>query len=1071
MHSKLRSILVRLAVVGALSLVAWQARAQGVTGSALTGTVKDPEGAPVPEAAVQLRNPSTGDTYTSVTGKSGQYFLDNVVPGGPYTLTVAVPGYEQKSRDGIRLTLGQRLTLDVPIEYFGELVVIESHSDPLGDHNRTGNSTTVKEQQIASLPLQGRNFTDLIATAPGVVGGSFAGQNNRYNNIQIDGGANNDLFGLANNGTPGGQANAKPLTIEAVQEFQIQVAPFDVREGSFAGGLVNAITKSGTNDFRGSVFGYYQGKSLAGFRSDPTFLSYNTYQFGGSVGGPIIKDKVHFFIATDLQQNSQSFGNKYQIGGVDPAADLALAGFNSATVDQFNSILSSKYGVSNVGNALAPSLTNPDRNLFAKLTANVIENSRLELSYNLVHATVDVLSRDPTSTFLPSGLRGGYQLSNSGYAQANTTNTVRGKLTTNFGDGKFSNEFLTGLSLIRDARQIPQKLPLILVKVGTLDGGNSDSYLAAGGERFSQANTLDQNIYQLQDNLTYANGKHRLTGGTSNEFLHIKNLFLQAATGAYAFDSLAALAAGTPSEFERRISVSNLQDPGTAAFNVSQFGFYLQDEWAVAENVTLQPGIRIDVPFLSHATTNPALVNNPAFPLDTGRVPSGNVLWSPRFGLNWDVDGSANTVVRGGAGVFSGRPPYVWVSNAYSVNGLSQYNLRCTGAQVPKFTADPNAQPTDCSGGQGTPATPTNVGEIDYFDPNTKYPQNGRLALGVDRRLPFGVVGTADFLYTWDVNGWYTTDTNLQVTGVNGEGRTTYGTGFATVQPKTGGTVLGSKPSQIDPTHLGNAIEVLNKDGGHVYSTTVQLQKQFAQQYSVTVGYTYSRSYDRMSLTSSQAFSNYQFAPLDGELGNRNVRASAFDRPHKITVTGTAALPYGFGVGFTYIGISGTPYTYTVNGDINGDGIGGNDTPYLPTSATDISLKDPTQYAALSSFIDSQSCLREARGTILQRSACRNPWSNLLDTRFTWNSPELKGQRFEVQFDIFNVLNLLNKDWGHFDQVTPFEGGPRLLRAVGFDKAKNRPLYSFKDPSPISSTVYTPTSSRWRMQFGARYIF
>jgi len=1064
MHCKSRSILARLTIVGALLLVASEARAQGVTGSALTGTVQDPDGAPVPSAKVQLRNTGTGDTYDSVTGATGQYFLDNVVPGGPYTLTINAEGYEPKSREGIRLALGQRLVLDVPIKYFGELVVIESHSDSLDDHNRTGNSTTVKEQQIAKLPLQGRNFTDLIRTAPGVVGSSFAGQNNRYNNIQIDGGANNDLFGLSGNGTPGGQSGAKPLSIEAVQEFQVQVAPFDVRQGSFAGGLVNAITKSGTNDLHGSLFGYYQGKSLAGRRSDPTFLGYNTYQFGGSASGPILKDKAHFFIATDLQQNDQSFGNQYQIGGVDPAADLLTAGFNTATVDRFNSILSSKYGINNAGSALSPSIANPDRNLFVKLTTSAIENSHLELSYNLVHATSDQLSRDPTTVAPPFSLSGGYELSNSGYVQANTTNTVRAKLTTNFGDGAFSNEFLTGLSIIRDARQLPQNLPLILVKVGTVN--NADSYLAAGGERFSQMNTLDQNIYQLQDNVTYATGHHRLTLGSSNEFLHLKNVFLQAATGVYSFDSLDAFQAGTPSAFERRISVSNLQDPGTAAFNVSQFGFYLQDEWSPRENLTLQPGLRVDIPFLSHANTNPALVNNAAFPIDTSKVPTGSFLWSPRFGFNWDVTGASDTIVRGGAGIFAGRPPYVWISNAYSINGLSQYDLLCSGKTIPNFNPDPNAQPTDCTGGQGAPATPANVGEIDYFDPNTKFPQNGRLALGVDQRLPFGVVGSADFLYTRDVNGWYTLDSNLQSTGVNGEGRTTYGTvGSTTTKP------FAATPSRIDPAHLGSAVEVVNKNGGYVYSSTLQLQKQFVQQYSVTVGYTFSRSYDRMSLTSSQAFSNYRFSPLDGDLSNRNVRPSAFDRPHKITVTGTAALPYGFGVGATYIGLSGSPYTYTVTGDINGDGVSGNDTPYIPTSAADISLKDPTQYAALSAFIDSQGCLASARGTILQRSACRNPWSNLLDTRLTWTSPAFKGQRIEAQFDIFNLMNLIHSDWGHFDQVTPFESGPRLLRAVGYDKVNNRPVYSFADPSPVVNTLYTPTSSRWRMQFGARYIF
>jgi hypothetical protein len=454
-------------------------------------------------------------------------------------------------------------------------------------------------------------------------------------------------------------------------------------------------------------------------------------------------------------------------------------------------------------------------------------------------------------------------------------------------------------------------------------------------------------------------------------------------------------------------------------------------------------------------------------------VPSGNPLWSPRLGFNWDVDGSSDTIVRGGIGVFSGRPAYVWVSNAYAGNGLSQVQLTCFGATgVPQFNPDPAAQPTDCSGGTGTPPPPTNQGEIDYFDPKTKYPQNLRLALGADRRLPLGIVASADFLYTRDINGWYVTDENLRVVGTNGEGRTLYGT-FNTANGR-------STPTRVDGTNLMQAVKMFNKNGGYVTSATLQLQKQFGEVYAVSVGYTYSRSYDRMSLTSSQALSNFQFAPIDGDIQNRAVRPSSFDRPHKITISGTANLPYGFGVGLSYIGQSGLPYSWTVAGDVNGDGLGSNDLVYVPASSSDITLKDPKgtltpqqMYDQLSAFIDTQACLRNARGSIIKRGACRNAWQHFLDLRLTWTSPKFKGeQRFEVQWDIFNVLNLLNKKWGHFDQDAQFENGPPpFLAVVGYDQAANRPIYNFTQPTQVTQTVYSPTQSRWRMQVGARYVF
>lgn len=1063
------------------------ALAQGVTGSAVTGSITDKDGKPLEGVVVQLRNTATGQVYNAVSGPSGEYFLDNVAAGGPYVLTAesATPGFQGNTETDIELSLGQRMAHDIVLlpKTVEEVVVVGRRRTVLSDQGRTGQSTNLSASKIEDLPLQGRNFTDLIATAAGATreaGGavSMGGQNSKYNNIQIDGGANNDLFGLSGSGTPGGQANAKPLSIDAIQEFVVQISPFDVRQGSFAGGLVNAITKSGTNEFHGALFGYNQQKSLAGFRDDPTFLSYNTWQFGASLGGPIIQDKLHFFIATDFQQRTSAFGNRFQIGGVDPVADKNRAGFDNATAQRFSDILSSKYGVSNAGSALATDLANPDRNVFLKLTTSAIENSDLELSYNYVNAHSDQLTRAPTSPSVPGRLRDGYQLSNAGYSQASSTNTARLKLTTNFADGRLSNELLGGFSILRDARELPITAPLILARVCAMCGGDlgsADAWLAAGAERFSQANILDQDIFQFQDNLTFSVGEHRLTAGTSNEYLRIRNVFFQASTGVWAFNSLDDFEAGTAAAFQRRVAGSTVQEPGTAAFNALQLGFYLQDEWSLLKNLRVTPGIRMDVPFLSKANANPALVNNTPFAIDTSKVPSGNLLWSPRLGFNWDVEGDATTIVRGGTGIFSGRPPYVWISNAYSINGLSQLEFTCTGANVPAFTADPKAQPTACANGMGAMGG-INQGEIDYFDPNTKYPQNWRAALGVDRRLPFGLIGSVDFLYTQDINGLYTTDENLAVTGTDSEGRVLYGA-FNNPPPPNPPTAapgaLRSTSTRIDPTHLVQAVKVFNKNGARVYSGTLQLAERFAKVVDIIVAYTFSKSEDRISLTSSQGFSNFQFAPLDGTIGDRNVRPSAFERPHKVTISGSAKLPLGFGIGLTYVGQSGTPYTWVVNGDVNGDGISGNDLAFVPKDPSQITLADPAQYDALSKFIDGQSCLKEARGGFVKRGACRNPWQSFVDMRLSWSAPEfIEGQKLQVQLDIFNLMNLLSSKWGLFSQAAQFEThGAQFLRAVGYDRDNKRPIYTFTEPMAVESVVYSPTLSRWRIQLGARYTF
>jgi hypothetical protein len=1080
MKRALRSIAAACAALAAVVLAAPAAHAQGVTGSAITGTITGTGGRPVGGAEIQLINPDTGDLFTATTTGNGKYSIDNVPAGGPYIISVSAEGYQVGSRADVVLTLGQRLTVNLALQEgkVEEIVIVET-IDKLQDVSRTGPSTTLKESTIKQLPLQGRNFTDLVSVStPQASGNSIAGQNNRFNNIQIDGGANNDLFGLASSGTPGGQANAKPISVEAIKEFVVQVAPFDVRQSSFVGGLVNAVTKSGTNDFHGALFGYFQNKALGGFSDDnlaevmtAPFVDFTTWQFGGNVGGPIIKDKLHFFVSADLQQRETGFGGT-SISGNDEE-DMMRLGFTQATVDQFTQILSG-YGITNPGSAASPSLENPDRNIFAKVTTNVITNSRLELSYNFVNASQDILGRNATAPSVPNGVRDGYQLSNSGYQQANDTHTVRAKMTSNFAGGKISNELLAGLSIIRDERALAQKAPLILVKVGRV--GSSDTWLAAGGERFSHENLLDQDVFQLQDSVTIATGgNNRVTLGTANEFLSIRNVFFQAAYGAWAFNSLEDFAAGTPLAFQRRLGVPGTEglgiEPGTAEFSVAQFGLYAQDEMELSDNLTLTFGLRADLPFLSDAPRNDVLLANSPLAIDTSQVPSGNILWSPRIGFNMDLGGDASTILRGGVGIFTGRPPYVWVSNAYSINGLSQVELRCDSMTgLPTFTADPNAQPDACMPGGGGAVRPTNAGEIDYFDPDTKYPQTFRQTLGIDHRFPFGILATGEVLYTADVNGWYITDENLNALGTSGEGRQLYGT-FAA-------TGFRATPSRVDTVNLNQAVKVRNESGARVINGTLQLSKAFTNWLDVSLAYTYTSARDRISFTSSQALSNFQFTALDGTIQNRSVTPSAFERPHKITFTGAASLPLGFGVGLTYVGQSGTPYTWRVNGDVNADGVQ-NDLPFIPASSDQILLQDDPMregddYASLDAFIESRDCLRDARGGFLKRGACRNPWQNIVNLRASWTSPALLGQRVEVQFDIFNVMNLLNSDWGRFDQESFFDvHGVQFLRAVGYDQASNRPIYSFTRPTDtqIGGPQYSSANSWWRMQLGARLTF
>jgi outer membrane receptor protein involved in Fe transport len=1063
----MRSCRAAAGVALLLALAATAAVAQGVTTAGLQGMVLNSTNRqPLGGARVELRSSETGQTFVSTTGASGRYVFENISPGPGYALTARAIGFRPQTVEGLTLTLSQRasreITLAPDVVQLQELqVVVADAQDPLINVNRTGAQQSVSDSAIQRLPLQGRNFADLIQTSPQVVNTQVAGQNGRFNNIQIDGGVNNDLFGLAATGVPGGQASARAISLEAVKELQVMVAPYDVRQGNFAGGLINGITKSGTNTWQGSFFAYRQAKNISGYRDDPTFTGLDIWQYGGTLGGPIVRDKAHFFAAVDLQERDAAFSSPFNLTG-DDAADLAATGFTTATAEEFADILGTTYGLTNVGGSSSPSLAGPLKNIFGKVSLNTGTSSVLELSYNYADAERDALIRNPTGTSIPGRLRDGWQLSNSGYTQAGTVQTGRIRWLSEY-DGGFSNELLLGYSSIRDSRALPETAPLILARVGVI--GTNDSWLAAGAERFSQTNSLDQDIFSVADNFSFGTGRHRITVGTQNEFFNFRNDFFQASIGVWAFNSLDSLELGEASAFQRRIPNPTRGTRPIADIGASIFGVYGQDAWSPSPFLTLTLGLRADIPLMQSPPTNQALVNDPNLPIDTGAFPNANILWSPRLGFNWDVSKELTSVVRGGIGVFSGRPPYVWLANSFTNTGADFIQVTCTGATVPDFTVDPGAQPTSCASG-----TPTAVaGEVDYFDSDWKYPQNFRASLGLDQRLPGGLVLTLDAFYLKNVNNLYVQDRNLTQSPVaNSEGRLMYGT----VNPATG----ASTASRLT-TAVSNAILHTNSSRGRTISGTVQVQKAFSRLLELNAAYTYTDASDQMSNTSSQAFSNFQFSPLTGSVADRPVATSFFDVPHKVTLAGTVNMPLGFQFSAIYLGRSGDPYTWITGGDPNADGTTLNDVPFIPSDPSQITLASGSNYADLDAFISGQACLAESRGQLLERNTCRNPWQNFFNVRLAWITPEFIGSGLELSLDIFNFLRFIGSDAGLYKEVTPFETTQSsFLTPVGYDAANDRPIYRFTAPAVIERVVVGENAqgvnrSRWTMQLGAKYRF
>lgn len=1043
--------------------------AQGITSAAVQGRITSENRGTVENAIIALTNTSTGARQQTSTNSAGRYNFENVPPGGPYTLDVRAIGFQAASKTGIILTLGQRYVQDLELKQqvvtLEELVVVAA-TNPLINSGRTGPAQIVTDTAIQRMPLLGRNFTDLLRTSPQVLSGSgVGGQNSKYNTILVDGGANNDVFGVS--ATPASSAGGKLISMEALQEFQILVAPFDIRQGSFSGGLVNAITKSGTNQLRGSLFAYAQRPEMVGKDTGRARLTaaqtFDIKQYGGTIGGPIIRNRLHFFGSADIQSSQKAF---FGVEATEPATGIPVA-----FAERVEEILKTKYGFDPGGVAAPGAIDSPDKNLFGKLTWEAGRSTQLETSYSYVRAFTDVFNRNTRT----DAVRDGWQLNNSGYRIGNTNKSVRTRLTSLIGGANL--EVLLGYFRNRDARELPNKVPLIMV----LGSPSLGTYLGAGGERFSHGNELDQDVYEATANLTFTVLKnHQITVGTHNEFFKFRNLFAQNRYGTWSFASADSLEAGLPRYYEALLEAR--PDGFTARFSVKQLGGYIQDAWRPSDRLTLTGGIRFDVPLFNNTPSqNNLAALTDTLHINTGQFPSGNINWSPRLGFNIDPFGSGNTIVRGGVGLFSGRPPYVWMSNAFTGTGLEQAKVICSRianvqplfqANIPAFTVDVDNLPRACAGAAEVAPLPA---PVSYFDKNFRFQQALKYSIGVDQRLPGGLILTADFLHTRNRNQLYQTDDNLKLGEVNAEGRQLYAT------PKAQ-TLTTSLTPLVQVKGVTQVVHHSNRTGDRSTLLTLQLQKSFSAGYFFSVAYTRAKSEDVMSLTSSIALSNYTNTPVDGTLEKRNLRLSAFDVPHKITISGSANLPFGVQASAVYTARAGTPYAYvsTSTSDLNGDGLSGNDLIYVPKDRADISIVGTTAaadsaFTRLDNFIKSESCLESQRGKIMQRTSCRNPWQKFLDIRLAKVIPTLSGQSLQITADIFNFLNLLDKDWGinretSFFQQVNFLTGSTYNTNNTATQADDRWNYTVPTTMPARRRVLVE-SSRWKMQIGGKYIF
>jgi Carboxypeptidase regulatory-like domain len=1047
--------------------------AQGVTTGAVSGTITNSQGQTVESAQIEIVNRATGARTGTISRGDGRYYVQGLEVGGPYSVTVRRIGFAPHDTSNVYVSLGQNARVDLllttqAIQLVGVQVVGASSGVISSSHK--GIAMTITDSAIARSPSLNRNFTDFVALSPQIStkgpGNSGGGQNNRFNAIQIDGSVANDLFGLGSTGQPGGQAGAKQISLEAVKEYQVLLSPFDVRQGNFTGALVNAVTKSGSNQLHGSATYATRSEKLERdidyLRSSP----FNVKQEGFWLGGPILKDKLLFSVAPEWQQQNAPASGPY-IG--QPAGLLPKPPATSQGVDSLVNILTSQYGFSDPGNGGLVTNQNPLSNLFARLDLiNLPVGSRLVARYNYVDAQQDILSRSNTRI----------NLSNNGYNFRSTTNSYLTQLFSSMDNGT-NNEFLIGLTKIRDARITPIQAPFVVISRTTNPGGGTGQ-MSAGTENSSQGNQLDQDIFEITDNYTIPVGNHRFTIGTKNEFFKVRNLFSQNSLGNFTFGTLDSLVANTPSAATLGIRLLDGTD-GAARFKARTLGFYAEDEWQTTSRLSTTFGLRLDMPGL---TSSPGL--NPdvqtTLGINTTQVPRNVKQWSPRFGFNWDVTGDQRNQLRGGTGVFVGRPAYVWLSNLFGNSGVNGYgNLVCNGANAPRM---PNAGTLPNQGCTNPLLTPNITANT--VDPNLKFPSVWRSSLGYDRLLPWNVIGTFEAMYTRSVANFYYQNIGLvdNPIGTDRNGRALYGD-----IPSAAGNPVPSRkpiPGSTPARTLGDVIALSNtKTHDYAYSYTGQLQKRFSDSFEGSFAYTYGHSYDVWDLTSSVAFSNWSFGrSYSGRQDAQDLYPSKFDVPHRIIAGGTYSFASKTGVSFTFVGESGVPFEYVYGSDINGDGSTANDPVYVPTDAhvaTEIlflqngNLTPLMQQDSLEAFISAHECLNSQRGKIMLRNSCRTPWTKFLNVSVRQSLPTLRAQNFILQLDIFNFLNLLNKNWGAQDLGS--SNSPSLLTRRSAVAVTGQPLkwasgaQSVFIFSPFQQFNTRNPQSNYALQLQLKYAF
>jgi hypothetical protein len=1057
--------------------------AQGNTTSSIGGNVYDKDSQSLPGASILAVHTPSGTRYTASTDYTGSFRISNMRVGGPYRIQISFIGFKTYEGNDVYLQLGESKDFKVNLqEESNELqeVVVTTGRDNTFNSQRTGAQTVINSDKIKALPSLSRNISDFARLTPAAqLRGddilSIGGQNNRFNAIYIDGAVSNDVFGLASNGTNGGQTGVSPISIDAIEQFQVSVAPYDVKLSGFAGGAISAITRSGTNNFEGSAYYFNRNESLAG-KTPPSLAGTNGRQkladfsaktYGVRAGGAIVEDKLFYFINYERQDNETP----------QPFDLSTYTGLSGNRIDELRTKLATyNYDPGTFNNNVR---TLESDKLIAKLDYNINDNHKVSLKHSYVKAANFSPSRSSATAI---NFINGSQLFNS------TTNSTALELNSRFGN-KFSNNLVIAYTDVLDDRDAKGD-PFPTVQI--FDGSNQSIYF--GAEGFSTANFLSQKTLTISDHFEINSGINKITIGTHNEFSQSKNVFFGNNFGSYRYASLDDfLMDRKPNRFQMNYSLIGGEgddSQGAAEFGTKQFGFYVQNEMKITSDFKLSYGIRVDIPVWEDGLANDdfnnrtvALLRAAGKDLKGAEVGQGiktTAHVAPRLGFNYDLNGKKSTQFRGGLGIFTSRLPLVWPGGVYNNNGLSNGAISITSSNgMPTFNPNPSvgSQLDQLPASYPRPGTGGTGGNIDLFAKNFKLPQVFKASFAVDQKLPLGFVLTSEITYNDNLSAIVYENLNI-------------------AEPTTTLTGPDNRPryngnSRVDPSYLGVYL-ASNTNEGKAYNLAFTLTKNFRSEFidaNISGTYSYGKSTSIMDATSSQNSSQWNNTETVYGANRLGLSRSDFDPGRRVVSNANATFKWNnftkSRVGVFYEGAQGTPISYVYNdsGRLLQDTFSNSALIYVPADQSEINFVSTSanpmtpqeQWDAFSAFVDGNKHLRGRKGTYAERNGDRLKTSHVVDLKFAQEFTITVGKKkhtLELTADIFNFTNLLNKDWGkryfaNNDQV-------QILTQVGFLPGTDTPTFNY-NPN-VAATINQAddvglNSSRWQMQTGIRYTF